>query len=191
MNQANKHRKELLLEVGDMVWVHLRKDRFPALWQSKLQPRADGPFMVLEKINDNAYRIDLPSKYGVHDVFNVCDLAPFLAGDGLLEELTDSGSNPFQGGEDDVTLDGTSLSDDRCEGLDTSDGALTDDIEDATEEEIEEEPLLPRATPPLTRARARLLGQSVLALERSPAYMITLLQVTSEPTTFEASVETK
>ena len=36
------------------VWLHLRQDRFPDLRKSKLMPRVDGPFKVLEKINDNA-----------------------------------------------------------------------------------------------------------------------------------------
>jgi hypothetical protein len=44
---------------------------------SKLQPRADGPFKVLQQVNDNAYEIDLPSKYGVSTTFNVVDLSPF------------------------------------------------------------------------------------------------------------------
>ncbi|XP_028785068.1 uncharacterized protein LOC114740980 [Neltuma alba] len=40
-----------------MVWVHMRKERFPAQRKSKLAPRGDGPFQVLERINDNAYKI--------------------------------------------------------------------------------------------------------------------------------------
>ena len=102
---ANKGRKEMLFEVGDLVWIYLRKDRFPTLRQSKLKPRADGPFRVLEKINDNAYRIELPGTYGVHDVFNVSDLSPFLAGEPLLEQLADSWSSPSQVGGDDVILE--------------------------------------------------------------------------------------
>jgi hypothetical protein len=62
---ANKGRKKTVFEQGDLVWVHLHKDRFPDQRKSKLQPRADGPFKVLHKINDNAYEIDFPSTYGV------------------------------------------------------------------------------------------------------------------------------
>ena len=45
---------------------------------SKIAPRGDGPFKVLKSMNDNAYKIDIPtSKYFVHDTFNVADLSPF------------------------------------------------------------------------------------------------------------------
>ena len=54
----------MVFEPKDWVCVHLRKDRFPSQRKSKLQPRGDGPFKVLERINDNAYKIDLPSEMG-------------------------------------------------------------------------------------------------------------------------------
>jgi len=54
---------ELIFEPRDWVWVHMRKERFLAQRKSKLQPRGDGPFQVLQKINDNAYKLDLPSEY--------------------------------------------------------------------------------------------------------------------------------
>jgi len=41
----------------------MRKEIFPAHRKSKLQPRGDGPFQILERINDNAYKVDLPSEY--------------------------------------------------------------------------------------------------------------------------------
>jgi hypothetical protein len=81
----------MLFEPGDMVWVHLRKERFPEQHKSKLQPRVDDPFKVLRKINDNAYEIDLPDTYVVSSSFNVADLSPFF---GLEESMT----TLFQGG---------------------------------------------------------------------------------------------
>ena len=42
-------RKRVVFAPGDLVWLHLRKDRFPDLRKSKLMPRADGPLKVLEK----------------------------------------------------------------------------------------------------------------------------------------------
>ena len=41
-------------------------------------PRADGPFKVLEKINDNAYKLELPADFGVSPTFNIADLKPYL-----------------------------------------------------------------------------------------------------------------
>jgi len=46
-------------------------------------PRADGPFEVLERINDNAYKVDLPGEYGLSTTFNVTDLSPYVEDDYL------------------------------------------------------------------------------------------------------------
>ena len=74
----NKKKKEMIFQEGDLVWVHLRKDRFPQERNSKLKPRGDGPFKVLKRINNNAYIIDIPtSKYLVSNTFNVADLTPY------------------------------------------------------------------------------------------------------------------
>ena len=56
----------------------MRKVRFPKQRKSKLQPRGDRPFQVLERISDNGYKIDIPGEYGVSSSFNVSDLAPFV-----------------------------------------------------------------------------------------------------------------
>ena len=40
-------------------------------------PREEGPFKVLERVNDNTYKIDLPSDYQVSATFNVSDLSPY------------------------------------------------------------------------------------------------------------------
>ena len=103
--KGNRGRKELVLNEGDWVWLHLRKDRFPTKRKSKLSPRGDGPFQVLERINNNAYRLDLPEEYGVSTTFNISDLTPFAGGADIEEEeLTDLRSNPLQGEGDDAIL---------------------------------------------------------------------------------------
>ncbi|GKU99774.1 hypothetical protein SLEP1_g12569 [Rubroshorea leprosula] len=98
-NQANKGCKEVVFEPGD--WVHMRKERFPAQRHSKLQPRGDGPFQVIARINNNAYKLELPGEYNVSATFNVSDLSPFDVGDDLR-------TNPFEergndGNQDDPT----------------------------------------------------------------------------------------
>jgi hypothetical protein len=39
---GDKGRTQLDFDPGDLVWLHLRKERFPDLRKSKLMPRADG-----------------------------------------------------------------------------------------------------------------------------------------------------
>lgn len=75
--QADKHRKQVVFNEGDLVWIHLRRERFPNRRYAKLQPRADGPFKIVQKINDNAYKVQLPGDYGVSATFNVSDLSPY------------------------------------------------------------------------------------------------------------------
>ncbi|WVZ57191.1 hypothetical protein U9M48_007605 [Paspalum notatum var. saurae] len=78
---ADKGRRQLDFEPGDLVWLHLRKDRFPELRKSKLMPRADGSFKVLHKL-------DLPADFGVSPTFNVADLKPYLGEEDELESGT-------------------------------------------------------------------------------------------------------
>lgn len=96
-HQVNKGRKRVIFEPGDWVWIHMRKERFPVQRRSKLLPRGDGPFQVLERINDNAYKLDLPGEYGVSATFNVADLSLFDVGDDL-------GANRLEEGGNDATL---------------------------------------------------------------------------------------
>ena len=102
--QANKGRRHVVFEPGDWVWVHMRKERFPAQRRSKLLPRGDGPFQVLERINNNAYKLDLPDEYTVSATFNVSDLSPFDAGDDLrtnsFQEEGNDGSRAKEGSVD-------------------------------------------------------------------------------------------
>ncbi|PKI31371.1 hypothetical protein CRG98_048238 [Punica granatum] len=62
-------------------------------------PRADGSFLVKEKVNnDNTYKIELPDDYNVSATFNVRDLSPYFED----EEDMDLRANPFEPGGEDV-----------------------------------------------------------------------------------------
>uniref|UniRef100_A0A1U7WNB5 Uncharacterized protein LOC104228082 n=1 Tax=Nicotiana sylvestris TaxID=4096 RepID=A0A1U7WNB5_NICSY len=94
--RKNKGRKQVIFKPGDLVWVHFRKERFPSKRKSKLHPRGDGPFQVLERIGDNAYKLDLPGEFQVSATFNVADLSLFDVG-------SNSRMNSFQeGGNDSI-----------------------------------------------------------------------------------------
>ena len=93
--RANAHRKQHVFKEGDLVWLNLRKERFPQQRKNKLMPRADGPFKVLKRFGDSAYKIELPDAYGgVSATFNVGDLAPYVDDENLR-------SNSFQEREND------------------------------------------------------------------------------------------
>ena len=105
-SQANKGRRKVMFEPGDLVWVHLRKERFPDQRKIKLMPRGDGPFRVLERVNDNAYKINLPGQYGVSATFNVADLTPFDAGtDSWMNQLEEGGDDMIQAAKEQTDKD--------------------------------------------------------------------------------------
>jgi len=66
-------------------------------------PRAERPFEVLENVNDNSYKVDLPGDYGVSAMFNVADLCLYHSDDSLanlriksLQQGEDNGLLPSQ-----------------------------------------------------------------------------------------------
>ena len=77
VEQANRRRKYVEFEVGDLVWVHLLKDRFPPGKFRKLKLRVDDPFKIIEKIGENAYKLQFPDEYEVSLMFNVKDLRAY------------------------------------------------------------------------------------------------------------------
>jgi hypothetical protein len=97
---ASKGCKEIKLEPGDLVWLHLRKDRFPELRKIKLMSRAAGSFKILAKISDNAYKLELPPEFGVSPSFNISDLRPYLREEDEMPSRTTS----MQEGEDDEDI---------------------------------------------------------------------------------------
>jgi hypothetical protein len=62
--------------------------------------RAAGPFKILAKINDNAYKLELPSEFGVSPSFNISDLRPYLG----EEDEIPSRTTLMQEGKDDEDI---------------------------------------------------------------------------------------
>ena len=78
--QANKHRKHMILNEGDFVMLRIEKRRLKSVETNpivKLAPRFYGPFRVTTKINDLAYRLDLPPHSQFHYAFHFSLLRPF------------------------------------------------------------------------------------------------------------------
>jgi 4-hydroxy-L-threonine phosphate dehydrogenase PdxA len=64
-------------------------------------PRANGPFKVIEKINDNAYKLELPANFGmVSPTFNIVDLKPYSGEEDEIASRTTS----IQEGEHDEDI---------------------------------------------------------------------------------------
>ncbi|WZY94938.1 hypothetical protein YC2023_067267 [Brassica napus] len=95
---ADSNRRRLVFREGDLVWAVLTRDRMPAHAYNKLKAKKIGPLEVLEHINDNAYRLRLPSDITTSDVFNVKYLSRYFPPD----MPADSRTNPLHPGGPDA-----------------------------------------------------------------------------------------
>ena len=86
---ANRSRWSLAFDERDLIWVLLREERFPIGTYSKLKKKKIGPCRILKKINDNAYKVNLPSDVKTSNVFNVEDLTPYKGEEPLIDILDD------------------------------------------------------------------------------------------------------
>ena len=71
---ADKHRTERSFQVGDWVFLRLQPYKQKSLASKgkwKLSPRFYGPFQVLQRVGEVAYRLNLPSDSKIHPVFHV------------------------------------------------------------------------------------------------------------------------
>lgn len=72
--QANTNRSERSFSVGDWVFLRLQPYSHKTLSHKtlgKLAPKCYGPFQVMQKIGEVAYKLDIPTGTTVHSVFYV------------------------------------------------------------------------------------------------------------------------
>ena len=69
--------KEVVYEIGDRAYLHVSPLRGVKRFgvKGKLAPRFVGPYRILERMGEVAYKLELPKGLsGVHDVFHISQL---------------------------------------------------------------------------------------------------------------------
>jgi hypothetical protein len=75
---ADRHRQPLDFEVGDNVLLSTQHARLSAVGCKKLLPKWIGPFKVLARVGEVAYRLKLPPRLKWHGVFHVSLLRAYV-----------------------------------------------------------------------------------------------------------------
>ncbi|PKU71741.1 hypothetical protein MA16_Dca026865 [Dendrobium catenatum] len=97
---ADIHRRQKIFNIGDLVLIRMRRERFPPGTYSKLHRRKIGPVPIVAKINDNAYTVELPVDIHTSPTFNVSDIWPYHSPDDAPIAISSSESSSSSAGED-------------------------------------------------------------------------------------------
>ena len=75
--RADTKRRVIVFKEEDLVWVYANKDRYPMGKYNKLKSKKIGTCKIMQRINDNAYEVELPKGWQINNSFNVSDLYKF------------------------------------------------------------------------------------------------------------------
>lgn len=74
---ADKRTQPMEFEIEQPVLLSSKNIRLKSPGTGKLLPKYIGPFKVLQKVGRQAYKLDLPEHFRMHDVFHVSLLEPY------------------------------------------------------------------------------------------------------------------
>jgi hypothetical protein len=87
----DQHRVPHKFQVGDKVWLHLKKEHLAGPYR-KIQALRYGPYTITKAVGDNASELSIPPSLGLHPMFNVERLRPYfpplLDTSDIAEQLT-------------------------------------------------------------------------------------------------------
>ncbi|CAA0833755.1 Unknown protein, partial [Striga hermonthica] len=96
-SSADKHRRDIQFEVGERAFLRVSPIRgvIPFGKRGKLHPQFIGPFEVLERVGEVAYRLALPLELSsVHNLFHVSMLRKYVCDPDHVILHTDVQINP-------------------------------------------------------------------------------------------------
>ena len=81
----NKSVKPQRYPPGDKVW--LSRKQLKTKWNHKLEAKFLGPFQVLHSVDKQAYKLELPKKRKIHDIFHLSLLEQDITKKGQVNDM--------------------------------------------------------------------------------------------------------